>query len=315
MSVRHSPSKSGTSSSTKGGSLTDLSKITLDNTHVTQRKRKQPEQDCDCKHELHEFRQEFGKMTELLEKIIQNQEQGMDSMRKNLDDIKEQISEIKSSTTNLTMEQNNIKLELISFKNRICSGENKIQTLESNVTNIANKIAATDTKFSTLEANFSSANVIPTDVDSTKENLLREMQDRHNRLKNIIVSGIPEIVETNISNRRDNDQREVTEVLNTLSNNCPQPVKIFRIGKYNPDKHRNIKVCFNEAETPRLLLSNRSKLGKPLKIFSDQTPMQQQYFNKVKNEFTQRQLAGETNLIIKYVKGVPKIVIQSVPKN
>lgn len=312
MSVRHSPNKAGTSAP-QGGSLTDLTKITLDSldAQITQRKRKQPERDCNCYSEFQEFRQEFGQMRELLEKIIYNQEQSMKNIHENLADIKTQISEVKSSTSILSNEQSNMKLELHTCKNQISSGENKIQNLEQNINGISTKIEATETKLQTIQSYLSSLNPEKAEPVIQNECLILEIQDRKDRLKNIIISGIPELCDTNLVNRRSHDEREVIKILNNLSTCHTKPVKIFRVGKPNPEKIRHIKVCFNNEETPKELLINRSKIDKPIKIFSDQTPMQQKYYKKINDELKRRQSAGEVDITIKYIRGLPTIITTS----
>lgn len=86
----------------------------------------------------------------------------------------------------------------------------------------------------------------------------------------------------------------------------------MRIGKYKPDVNRSIKVTFESEETTKLIFRNKNKLtDTDVKIFPDQTPYQQTYFKKLKEELNRRTANGEGNLKIKYIKGVPQIISTS----
>jgi hypothetical protein len=108
---------------------------------------------------------------------------------------------------------------------------------------------------------------------------------------------------------------EVMTLLKTVSEDCPEPQNIIRLGKYKPDTKRHTKVCFTTETDAVTILKNRKNLkNNVIKIFGDQTPQQQAHYKAVKKELERRTSNGETSLNIKYVKGIPKIV-QEVPKN
>lgn len=311
MSVQHSPTKANTS--TRVRSLTDLT--TIMDSQTKGRKRKQPEKDCNCHLDLQGFRQEFDKMNELLQKIIINQEQNTDNTNKNLAEIKNELTEVKNSTTYLTSEHNYLKKELSELKTQLTNGVTKIKTLETHVDNISSKMTANEAELQALQSNLSSLNLLSGDLSDNSEIIIREMQERNNRMKNVIIAGIPESSGANGLERRDNDLKQVLKVLSILNDSNPKPEKIFRLGKYKPEKTRHIKVCFNDDKIPKVLLRERSKLDNNTKIFSDNTPLQSKYYNKIKLELKNRQQAGEKNLTIKYFNGVPKIVTNSETKN
>lgn len=312
MSVQHSPTKA-TLASGGDGSLTDLTTIT--DSQTKGRRRKQPQKDCSCHMDLQEFRQEFDKMKELLQKIIVNQEQNTENTNKNLAEIKNELTEVKNSTTYLTSEHNNLKKELSEFKTQLTNGVMKIKDLETHMDNISSKMIANEAELNALQSNLSSLNLLSGDSSDNTEIIIGEMQERNIRMKNLIIAGIPESSGANGSERRDNDLKQVLKVLSTLNDSYPKPEKIFRLGKYKPEKTRHIKVCFNDDRIPKVLLRERSKLDKNTKIFSDQTPLQSKYYNKIKLELKNRQQAGEENLTIKYFNGVPKITTSSETKN
>lgn len=313
MSVQRSPLKS--TQQPIGGSLTDLSSIDLESKNVALRKRRKPEDDCNCKQDIQGLRQDFGHMKELLEKFIDRHDVNMESMRQNLDGIKDQMQEIKQATTSLVLEQGKIKAEITELNNQVNIGEAKMQNIESNVNQISNKLKATEIKMKTLETDFLNKTPASRNSSITDERLITEIQERSSRMKNLIISGVSEIYNTDASHRRQNDQQEITKILNTLTDNCPQPVKIFRIGKYNKEKNRHIKICFSTSEPPILLLKNKSKLPDNLKMFSDKTPLQQELFKETMEELNRRLSAGESNLTIKYIRGTPKVIENRPKKN
>lgn len=311
MSVQRSPTKKNPE--VKGGSLTDLSKMQLENINTAQRKRKQPENDCDCQVEIQELRHEISHITKLLETLIDKQDVTLENMKQNLTEIKDQICDIKQATTSLTAEQNDIRSELSKLNTQQNVSETKMQHIESNFEQITNKLTVAEGKLQSLDALLQKNPT--TKLDSTNEEFFWEIQERNNRMKNLIIFGVPEYSQADIKLRHQHDQQEVAKILDSLIDNCPKPFKIIRIGKYNKDKNRHIKICFTESETPRLLLSNKTKLKNTFKIFTDQTPMQQKLFRETKMELNRRLSAGETNLIIKYVKGIPKVIENRSQKN
>ncbi|CAH2105001.1 unnamed protein product [Euphydryas editha] len=107
----------------------------------------------------------------------------------------------------------------------------------------------------------------------------------------------------------------ITELQERAERNCPVIKKALRLGKYDAEKTRPLKICFDSHETVKTILRNRSNYKQDgVRFFSDQTPYQQKFLAKLIQELHQREEAGETNLIIKYIKGTPKIV-KTQPKN
>lgn len=294
MNVKHSPPKSKNESE-----------------NVSQRRRKQPDRQCDCESEIRELRLEFSHVTELLEKTIAKQDITLEKMQENLTAIKNEMQEIKNITSNLVMEQNNIRSDISKLNIRISDGETKMQNIESSSIQISSKLSFAEEKLHALESDFK-CKVAP---GLMSEEIISEIQERNNRTSNIIISGLPEPHDTNTQNRHQNDMQEVMKILNILTDNPQKPTKIFRIGKYNKDKNRHIKICFTSSDIPRLLMRNRAKLNSNIKIFPDQTPMQHNLFKKTKVELESRIAAGETGLTIKYIKGVPRVTKIHPAKN
>lgn len=147
------------------------------------------------------------------------------------------------------------------------------------------------------------------------EDLAAELQDRALRSKNIVIVGISEENTSDTSKMQEHDKHRITNILQTIDPDCPMPLKHFRLGKQNLGKTRPIKVCFDSDKTVKYLLRNRTKLKtKNVRIYSDQTLLQKQFLMDLRKELNSRTENGEPNLIIKYIKGIPKI-IKGNPKN
>lgn len=277
---------------TGGGSQPDLAKLNVDAfdlNNITQRKRKQP--DCECKYEMHELRKEMSSISALLQKFIDCHEQ-------NISDIKSQIEEIKTSTTNISLEQNQISSKLSELESKILSNEETIKTQESDIFHLKNLTPTTASSSTNLYNN---------------EKIIRELQERNLREKNIIIVGLPEQTSADWYKRQSLDESAVKNFLTNINSEYPKLItKIFRIGKFIPNKNRRLKVCFNSRDTAIAILQNKNKIpSKDIKVFSDQTPAQQKFLSELREELERRKQKGEENLIIKYYRGMPKIISTS----
>lgn len=301
MSLFRSPGKIAAG----GGSQPDLSKISgeMVDSQMTYRKRKQPiDRECECKPDIQELRKELSHITDLLEKFVGSQEQNMKIVKENILDVKNEIADIKLTTSNIALEQNTIKTHLNQLDSKISCDEEKLKPLESELIQLKNILPTTSSP-AMAQSGF-----------SNNEQIILELQERNNREKNILLLGLPEFPSSNVVESRLKDQQDVWTLISTTFKDIPKPIKIFRIGKYNQNKSRVIKVCFTTSEPVKFLLKNKAKLPKEIKVYSDQTPCQQKYLKNVREELARRQQNGESNLIIKYVKNIPTI-LNSIPKN
>lgn len=321
MSVRRSP----TNTPTGGGSQPDLSKLNImaEDSSIKLRKRKHPDKNCECSHEVKEIRSELARMTSVLEKYVESNQLMMSQMHqsitevktqiteikssneqtvtlihKNMSEVKAQISEIKSSSSSIIIEQNNIKTHVTHLENKISLGESKIKTLES--------------KFSQKLPQSASFNAISSSC--LNEQMIRELKERQEREKNVIIVGLAEQTSPNAEERISNDEAATINITSCVDKDIPKPTKILRIGKFNPGKNRRVKVCYDTPEPAKQLLRNKGKLPENIKIFSDQTPAQQKYMQDLKEELSRRQEDGEIDLTIKYIHGTPSI-IKATSKN
>lgn len=139
------------------------------------------------------------------------------------------------------------------------------------------------------------------------EDVVNEVSARNYRKNNLLVFGVPE--ETS------DVKATVNSIMNCLEPSLTEDITPIRIGKVNPVKNlpRPIKIRFQNYETVFKCLSKSKNLKsndnfKLIRISSDKTPRQQEYFRKIKEELNIKLAAGEKNLRIKYINGIPRIV-------
>ncbi|KAJ8729029.1 hypothetical protein PYW07_006725 [Mythimna separata] len=189
--------------------------------------------------------------------------------------------------------------------------------IKSELTNISSFRVNIEEKVVAIENEIASLKNSPTSMINTSllsyEDFVSETQERSQREKNIIIRGIKEIKSSNLEERRSHDGEEVKKVLKMAVSEHMEPTKTIRLGKYNPDISRPIKVIFSTSEAAKLILRNKSNIkSEDIKIYTDETPYQQKYRNNLKDELKRRVAGGEKDITIKYIKGTPKITkIQS----
>lgn len=302
MSVKRSPpsGKLMSDSGSAGGSTSNLSCHGDEDSNINKnlRKRKERSHEYDYKKDLADFRKD---MMAFLKDFANTQNDNLAQIRQEITEIKDEFRTMKSVTENLTLQYKNISEDMQTIKSDQTITQNKIKHIENDLTTLKNK----------RQGNPSSESLF-----STHEELIVELKSRHEREKNIIIVGMNEPSNKNSSDRRKHDYDEVFKIINLMIQNCPEPIKCMRLGKYNPDKNRPIKVLFTSAGTPKLLLRNKSKLPENIRMYSDQTPAQKNYMEALSSELKRREENGETDLTIKYIKGVPKIIKREAnPKN
>lgn len=143
------------------------------------------------------------------------------------------------------------------------------------------------------------------------EEITMEAVERINRSKNIIVKGIPEQVGDN-NQRKAADHKVIADLVDVIiPRNEITPVEVIRLGKPDANKPRLIKVILPKPDDCKNILRNKHKLNnmahKNIKITDDKTPNQLKHLNNLREELKNRISAGEINLTIKYIKGIPVI--------
>lgn len=147
------------------------------------------------------------------------------------------------------------------------------------------------------------------------EDIVQEVVERQNRKANVVIFGVAEQKNLTKDERINAEKTDVLKILTFLLPSLGPISNIFRLGKYNEQRTtpRPIKVtAANSQQVMEVLrksgnLKNNENL-KHIRLVPDQTPRQMEYYKKIKAELDQRKQAGEENIKIKHINGVPKII-------
>lgn len=297
MSVLRSP-RSGIAE--RSGSQPNLTEI-HDLHQVTFRnKRKQPDEDKTINNELSEIKQQMAEMMALLTRVSSNQTENMNKICSEISLIKESVSNINSTINHLSLEQDKIKSDITNLAQSSHTTEQKIQTLESDLLSLK---TSTCTQSAYL------------DQSEKYNDIFAEIHDRNIRGKNIVITGVPEPELKNVTERRDRDLNEVSKIVKLVNDKSTLPEQVKRLGKYTPGKNRPLRATFASKDSVINILRNKTNVNLgTINIFADRTPQQQHHMKTLIEELKLRTQKGEENLIIKYIKGIPRI-IQSSSKN
>lgn len=295
MSVQRSPTGCGNYARLSGSqpNLAEIHSIDDMPSNVTHRcKRKEPDDNAWIRSELSDLKKQMSEMMALIQLSSSSQAENIGKLSEDVTAIRNQMHDTGNTIKNIILEQNSMKTTMNNLQTTSDNIEKKINLLESDMNNLKSI-----TPSATLH----------TKLDLGSEEIVSEINERNIRAKNIIIVGIPEPDET--TDRHTHNNTEVTKIIKTIYDGCPEPLKVYRLGKFRPGHIRPIRVTFSTGETVGALLRGRGNLkSDSIKIFSDQTPMQRKHMHDLKEELQKRTDNGETNLRIKYIKGTPKIV-------
>lgn len=144
------------------------------------------------------------------------------------------------------------------------------------------------------------------------EDVVQEIRERERRKCNVMLYGLAEEASVSVGERREKDDSVCQAIFSKLA--VPSDTAYVRLGKFDPSRPRPrpIRITLKDEHQVRALLRGsrnafQDTKFKDIRFANDQTPRQQQHYKDLKSELTRRVGTGE-QLIIKYVKGIPKIV-------
>uniref|UniRef100_A0A6P7H4F1 Uncharacterized protein LOC114346868 isoform X1 n=1 Tax=Diabrotica virgifera virgifera TaxID=50390 RepID=A0A6P7H4F1_DIAVI len=147
------------------------------------------------------------------------------------------------------------------------------------------------------------------------EDLINEIMDRQRRASNIIIFNVNESKMKSNQERNNEDNNVVQDILQNFDIDKSK-IKSFRVGKFQPEKIRPIKVILPSTENVKMILRNKELIkGPSVKIFSDQTNAQREYLNKLKLELKKMNDSGDNSKTIKFFNNKPTIVDKIHQKN
>lgn len=212
-----------------------------------------------------------------------------------------ELGEFKSLLTSM---REDFKKQFSSLEDKVCkSNQTDIGELKKAIENLQKD-------FNDLKGNKSNCN---TENMNTFEDIVQEITERDKRKCNLILFGVSEQQGTS-EDRMLADKTLVTDVLNTV-NITPYEanLKPIRLGKYTPEKTRPIKVTLESENQVLIVIKKARELRnmdryKLISFSLDRTPKQIEYYREVRKSLDERKRNGETDIRIKYVNGIPKIV-------
>lgn len=298
MSVQHSPKGAQEISDSGSSSQSDLNSLARQECFVKQRKRKQPTSDGDIKLEINMFRHE---MMSFFQDFSKTHKENICEIKQDLMEIKQEMKTLKNTNEKLSQDYEKVCTDLQNIKITNKEMQEKIKQMEQNL----NSIKSNSNTEKNMNLNLPQLQP-PT---ACAEDIILEFQDRQQRLNNVIIVGIPEYEGENVVLLRQKyDLEKAVNLLKVILPDCPIPIKTIRLGKYNAEKTRPLKVCLESHDIVKKLLRNKSKLSDDQRLYADQTPAQRSYLEQLSAELKRREDEGESNLTIKYIKGIPKIV-------
>ena len=138
------------------------------------------------------------------------------------------------------------------------------------------------------------------------DEVINEISERERRSVNVIMSGVPESEDADMS-------VVVQNVLKGVVESPPFAAKIFRLGKnITPGRPRLLKVVFDNKDDAQMILRRAkvlrgSNLYKNVYINRDRTVYEQQHERGLRDEIRRRTEQGESKLFLKFVNGNPTI--------
>lgn len=221
------------------------------------------------------------------------------------------MKKLKTMEESQNSKYKSINDKLISYESKINIINNSLDGILLAISNLREENAILKNELSNLHSKItileSSSNV---NCTLSSEEVINEAQNRLVKSKNIIVFNILEL-----PNESDNTSLSVAkEFMSDIALDL-DIVQAKRIGNARSGG-RPLLLKFNDANEPRLLLRNKSKLHslekwKNVWVNADLTQYQQTQIKSLRDILRQKRADDDFNSIIKYVNGVPKIV----PKN
>lgn len=214
------------------------------------------------------------------------------------------IDSLIKSVNDLKITQNKLVSSINGLSDKFSSLSKKVNDLSNQLLTLSAEVEPLKARIDNIEINLKSNTPNSTDIIS-------ELIDRQNRMKNTLLFNLPE---SSDSNNQSQDINIVQDVLKYLDLKT-SPTQIFRLGKLSSDstKPRPLKLCFSNQQDVFDIFSSQHKLKsnsswKDIRFSSDRTKQQQAHMSELRQELLRRRTEGESDLIIKYIKGIPKII-------
>lgn len=173
---------------------------------------------------------------------------------------------------------------------------NQLRDLGARTTSLEDKVMLLETRLSNLE----SMNTL------SDNNIISEVSDRQLRSRNMIIFNVPESDDNTLAN----DSSVIKSIFDSLAI-VMTPTAFNRLGRKST-KPRPLKITLQDPSDVFVILKNKHKLRSTanyssIRISPDRTQMQRDQLRNVYSKLEERKAGGETDLIVKFLKGIPTI--------
>lgn len=165
-----------------------------------------------------------------------------------------------------------------------------------------------------IKNNLQTAESCSFDRDLFLEEVIQELDDRNKRKRNVLIFGLNEQSSSMAAQEvKINDTRAVQDVLRSLSPDSNAHYEVQRLGRADPAKSRPLKVTFQDENVAIDFIKRARELRNNVRfknvfLSPDRTPRQMSHYRELRKQLTSRISTGETDIVIKYIHGIPKIV-------
>lgn len=219
-----------------------------------------------------------------------------------------------SSTNNQIVDREFFIAELQTLRNVLVSHAdrnhedlvNRVNKLENDVSVKFNEVTQRVDKYESKLINLEEqVALLESKQDNTslkiEEEAIAELEDRKQRENNVIVFGLAE------NQTYSEDKESILEAFPSAPFSLNQ-FSAFRLGNRNANSTRPLKLLFKNKEQAAWMLVNSKRGTDPnIKCVHDRTPRQREQFKTVMEELNNRRENGETNITLKFERGVPLI--------
>lgn len=205
------------------------------------------------------------------------------------------------------------KLSSLATKVELADG---LKSIKEDLDKVTAKLEEFEPRLNKVEAEVSTIkNKHLVNNDQILEDFISEQNDRSRRSRNVIVHNLPELSNSpNLAASKAHDANLIECLLGHINSSVPpSDIRHFRLGRGSRDKPRPLVVCMPSESAAIHVFKNFRKDDVPnnlknISLSHDRTLRERKHLEQLRATLKSRQDAGESNLTIKFVNGVPTIV-------
>lgn len=215
------------------------------------------------------------------------------------------------------------KLDTLATKSDLDVLASKITKISTDVADINDALSKMEPRLSAVEEDLT---LVKNDLKSLHdskadslgmESVIEEIADRGRRSRNIILYDIPENKSKTLTVRVKHDNDLVLKLIESFCTpGRDNSFKSSRLGRIQGNRPRPLKIIFNSSDITVDFSKNfdssvLSRIDDKLTGVSfsrDRTPSERKHLAELKSSLKRRIESGESDLTIKYMNGVPKII-------